>query len=202
MQGTASEKARIEAVLALKVLDPSMGSGHFLVEATEYIARFLVELNAHPETATRDADLAYWKRRVAQSCIYGSTISQNPLAVELAKLSLWLSTVAYWRSLSSITLTGNALIGARLASLTYARNGNGKNGNGNGHGKNGNGHDEAKEQLSLFVDDAFRQSMTTAVDLMWLVEDSPAQTIEQVKEQEQLYDAFRRSSIRQIWQIG
>ena len=196
VQGAASEKARIEAVLALKVLDPSMGSGHFLVEATEYIARFLVELNAHPETATRDADLAYWKRRVAQSCIYG--VDLNPLAVELAKLSLWLSTVARDRPLSFLDhhlRTGNALIGARLANLTYARNGNGKNGNGNGHGKNGNGHDEAKEQLSLFVDDAFRQSMTTAVDLMWLVEDSPAQTIEQVKEQEQLYDAFRKELI-------
>jgi TaqI-like C-terminal specificity domain/Eco57I restriction-modification methylase/N-6 DNA Methylase len=194
VQGVESEKARIEVVLALKVLDPSMGSGHFLVEATEYIARFLVELNAHPETSTRDADLAYWKRRVAQSCIYG--VDLNPLAVELAKLSLWLSTVARDRPLSFLDhhlRAGNALIGARLASLTYARNGNGKNGN--GHEKNGNGHDEAKEQLSLFVDDAFRQSLTTAVDLMWLVEDSPAQTIEQVKEQEQLYDAFRKELI-------
>ena len=188
--GAESEKASIEAVLALKVLDPSMGSGHFLVEATEYIARFLVELNAHPETATPDADLAYWKRRVVQSCIYG--VDLNPLAVELAKLSLWLSTVAQDRPLSFLDhhlRTGNALIGARLASLTYARNGNGKNGN--GHGKNGNGHDETKEQLSLFDDDLFRQSMTTAVDLMWLVEDSPAQTVEQVKEQEQIYATMR-----------
>ncbi|HKV59243.1 MAG TPA: N-6 DNA methylase, partial [Ktedonobacteraceae bacterium] len=185
-----SEKASIEAVLALKVLDPSMGSGHFLVEATEYIARFLVKLNAHPETATPDADLAYWKRRVVQSCIYG--VDLNPLAVELAKLSLWLSTVARDRPLSFLDhhlRTGNALIGARLASLSYARNGNGKNGH--GHGKNGNGHDEAKEQLSLFDDDLFRQSMTTAVDLMWLVEESLAQTVEQVKEQEQIYATMR-----------
>ncbi|HEY6542430.1 MAG TPA: DNA methyltransferase, partial [Ktedonobacteraceae bacterium] len=133
VQGVESEKARIEAVLALKVLDPSMGSGHFLVEATEYIARFLVELNAHPETSTRDVDLAYWKWRVVQSCIYG--VELNPLAVELAKLSLWLSTVARDRPLSFLDhhlRTGNALIGARLANLTYARNGNGKNGNGHG----------------------------------------------------------------------
>ena len=198
VQGVESEKARIEAVLALKVLDPSMGSGHFLVEATEYIARFLVEANARPETSTRDADLAYWKRRVVQSCIYG--VDLNPLAVELAKLSLWLSTVARDRPLSFLDhhlRTGNALIGARLSSLTYARNGNGKNGNGNGNGKNGNGkgHTEAKEQLSLFDDETFRQSMTTAVDLMWLVEDSPAQTVEQVKEQEQTYATIRQGLI-------
>ena len=194
VQSAENDKARIEAVLALKVLDPSMGSGHFLVEATEYIARFLVELNVHPETSTRDADLAYWKRRVVQSCIYG--VDLNPLAVELAKLSLWLSTVARDRPLSFLDhhlRTGNALIGARLANLTYAHNGNGKNGN--GHGKNSNGHNEAKEQLSLFDDDAFRQSMTTAVDLMWLVEDSPAQTVEQVKEQEHIYATMRQGLI-------
>ncbi len=74
-----------------------MGSGHFLVEATEYIARFIVE-NVSPEETTRETDLAYWKRRVVQSCIYG--VDLNPLAVELAKLSLWLSTVARDRPLS------------------------------------------------------------------------------------------------------
>ena len=154
VEGTTNDKAKIEAVLALKVLDPSMGSGHFLVEATEYIARFLVE-NAQPEGTTGETDLAYWKRRVVQSCIYG--VDLNPLAVELAKLSLWLSTVAKDRPLSFLDhhlRVGNALIGARLADLTLARNGNGKNGN----GKNGNGHsstaqakkpEASKEQLSL-----------------------------------------------------
>jgi len=68
-----------------------MGSGHFPVEVTEYIARFLVELGVQPEE-TGEADLTYWKRRVAQQCIYG--VDLNPLAVELAKLSLWLITAA------------------------------------------------------------------------------------------------------------
>ncbi len=93
-----NDKARIAAILATKVLDPSMGSGHFLVEATEYIARFLVALNIAPEDGTKEVDLAYWKRRVVQSCIYG--VDLNNLAVELAKLSLWLSTVAKDRPLS------------------------------------------------------------------------------------------------------
>ncbi|HVB73814.1 MAG TPA: N-6 DNA methylase, partial [Ktedonobacteraceae bacterium] len=185
VHGAAGEKAKIEAVLALKVLDPSMGSGHFLVEATEYIARFLVELNAHPETTTKDADLAYWKRRVVQSCIYG--IDKNILAVELAKLSLWLSTVAKDRPLSFLDhhlRAGNALIGAKLAHLTAGPNGN--------TAQSKTRKQEApQEQLSLFDDDTFRQNITTAVGLMWLVADNPAQTIEQVKEQEQLYDAFR-----------
>ncbi len=93
--GAKTDGARAEAVLGLNVLDPSMGSGHFLVEATEYIARFLVELDVAPEEvpeAGGEAELAYWKRRVVQSCVYG--VDLNPLAVDLAKLSLWLSTVA------------------------------------------------------------------------------------------------------------
>lgn len=184
------DKARIAAILATKVLDPSMGSGHFLVEATEYIARFLVELNIAPEDGSKEVDLAYWKRRVVQSCIYG--VDLNNLAVELAKLSLWLSTVAKDRPLSFLDhhlRTGNSLIGTQLADLTVAPNGNGTHGVHGVHGVHGKTKkvETPNEQLSLFHDESFRQSMSQAVDLMWLVEDSPALTIAQVKEQEQLY---------------
>src|SRR5216684_3695230 len=112
-----SDAERIQAVLAINVLDPSMGSGHFPVEATEYIARYLVELGVQPEE-TGEADLTYWKRRVAQQCIYG--VDLNPLAVELAKLSLWLATAAKDRPLSFLDhhlRTGNALIGSWLSEV-------------------------------------------------------------------------------------
>ncbi len=181
------DQAKVDAVLSIKVLDPSMGSAHFLVEATEYIARFLVELNAQTEVASREANLSYWKRRVVQSCIYG--VDLNPLAVELAKLSLWLSTVAKDRPLSFLDhhlRTGNAVIGARLTNLALA-----PGGNGNGR----KSKETPKEQLSLFDDEAFRQNISSAVDLMWLVEYSPAQTIEQVKEQEQLYTQMREKLV-------
>jgi type I restriction-modification system DNA methylase subunit len=84
----SNNQEKVEAVLGLNVLDPSMGSGHFLVEATEHIARFIVELGVAPEDVeiNGEAELAYWKRRVAQSCVYG--VDSNPLAVDLAKLSL------------------------------------------------------------------------------------------------------------------
>ncbi len=184
MAQAMDEEAQVQAILSLKVLDPSMGSGHFLVEATEYIARFLAESNIQKTNA--GGDLAYWKRRVVQSCIYG--VDLNPLAVELAKLSLWLSTVAKDRPLSFLDhhlRTGNALIGARLSEITTATNGNG----------NGKKKKTPKEQLSLFDDDIFRQNITTAVDLMWLVKDSPAQTVKQVKEQEHLYTTMREGLV-------
>ena len=49
---------RIQAVLAINVLDPSMGSGHFPVEVMEYIARFLVEQGVQSEE-TSEADIMY-----------------------------------------------------------------------------------------------------------------------------------------------
>jgi len=113
-----SDEERIQAVLAVNVLDPSMGSGHFPVEVTEYIARYLVELGVQPEESTVEADLTYWKRRVAQQCIYG--VDLNPLAVELAKLSLWLSTAAKDRPLSFLDhhlRPGNSLIGSWLSEV-------------------------------------------------------------------------------------
>ena len=191
VETASNDKAKVDAVLALKVLDPSMGSGHFLVEATEYIARFLVEQNVQPDGLSGEAELAYWKRRVVQSCVYG--VDLNPLAVELAKLSLWLSTVAKDRPLSFLDhhlRTGNALFGVRFADLAVARTGNG-----HGSSRKTRKPEPTKEQLSLFDDDLFRQNMTTAVDLMWLVEDSPAQTVAQVKEQEHLYDTMRQGLI-------
>ena len=137
--GKRDDRAKIEAVLGVNILDPAMGSGHFLVEATEYIARFLVDLGLTPDerrlttddgrttnnllSAIRNpqSDLAHWKRRVAQSCIYG--VDLNPLAVDLAKLSLWLITAAQDRPLSFLDhhlRAGNSLVGARLADLSQA----------------------------------------------------------------------------------
>jgi type I restriction-modification system DNA methylase subunit len=114
-------QAFVEAILDLKCLDPAMGSGHFLVEATEFLA---LELATDPYVTTEETaeeDLTYWKRRVVERCIYG--VDKNPLAVELAKLSLWLATVATDRPLSFLDhhlKCGDSLIGARVEDLGWA----------------------------------------------------------------------------------
>lgn len=110
-----------EQVLQLKVLDPAMGSGHFLVEATNFLARKLSEPGVYQGEAQDDeSDLALLKRLVVERCIYGVDI--NPLAVELAKLSLWLDTVAKGQPLSFLDhhlRCGNSLIGARVEDLRH-----------------------------------------------------------------------------------
>ncbi len=100
---------------------PTLRSGHFLVEATEYMALALAT-DPYVETEVSvEEDLLYWKRRVVERCIYG--VDKNPLAVELAKLSLWLATVAADKPLSFLDhhlQCGDSLIGARVADLGWA----------------------------------------------------------------------------------
>jgi N-6 DNA Methylase len=89
--------ARPEDVLDLKVCDPAMGSGAFLVEACRALAARLVQAWARwPQTRPKlppdeDEDL-HARRLVAQRCLYG--VDKNPMATDLAKLSLWLATLA------------------------------------------------------------------------------------------------------------
>lgn len=86
-----------EQVLDLKVCDPAMGSGAFLVEACRAIASRLVDAWARwPESrpkipADEDEEL-HARRLVAQRCLYG--VDRNARAVDLARLSLWLATLA------------------------------------------------------------------------------------------------------------
>ncbi len=103
-----------EEVLSLKILDPAMGSGHFLVGAVDFIGRQCVK-HAGAEAEATEKD---YQRQAVERCIYG--VDLNPLAVELAKLSLWLHTVAKDKPLSFLDhhlKLGNSLVGARVADL-------------------------------------------------------------------------------------
>jgi methylase of polypeptide subunit release factors len=84
-------------ILDLKVCDPAMGSGAFLVEACRQLGDELIKAwYAHdmiPADIPPDEDeVLYARRTVAQRCLYG--VDKNIMAVDLAKLSLWLVTLA------------------------------------------------------------------------------------------------------------
>jgi len=196
VDGLTDDAGIIQAVLDVNVLDPAMGSGHFLVEATDYIARFLTDLGVKPTEETHgEADIAYWRRRVVQSCIYG--VDLNPLAVDLAKLSLWLTTVAQDRPLSFLDhhlRTGNALIGARIADLQA--------GVGAGVVRPKRKAAAAPAQLSMLDANTFQQSISTAVDSMWLIESSPGASVADVKAQEQTYQQLRDTLTRRFRRLA
>jgi Eco57I restriction-modification methylase len=195
VEGAKCDREKIDAVLALNVLDPSMGSGHFLVEVVERISRFLVELGVAPEELEAGGELAYWKRRVAQSCVYG--VNANPLAVDLAKLSLWLATVVRDRPLVFLDdlRTGNSLVGARIAALQP----------GGGKEKRNKARSDDASQLSMLEDEAFRRRVMNAVDSIWLdLVDRrfPADTLEDVREQERLYARLREDLTRRYTRLA
>lgn len=85
-----------EQILNLKVCDPAMGSGAFLVEACRQLGEALVKAwhthNQAPVVPPDEDELLFAMRQVSQRCLYG--VDKNPLAADLAKLSLWLATLA------------------------------------------------------------------------------------------------------------
>ena len=88
--------ARPTEILDLKILDPATGSGAFLVEACRQLSARLVEawsIHGRPSSLALDEDeLVHATRLVAQRCLYG--VDRNPMAIDLARLSLWLATFA------------------------------------------------------------------------------------------------------------
>ncbi|WJK33485.1 DNA methyltransferase [Solwaraspora sp. WMMA2065] len=126
-QGVAEEgvwRAKsAEELLQLKVLDPAMGSGAFLVAACRYLAEVVVrawqrdklpaELADLPADGRTEEELRLVARRmVAARCLYG--VDRDDMAVELAKLSLWLVTLAKGRPfgfLDHALRCGDSLVG-------------------------------------------------------------------------------------------
>ena len=103
-------------ILDLKVCDPALGSGAFLVEACRYLADVLVDAwHAHdavPNIPPDETEIIFARRLIAQRCLYG--VDRNPIAVDLAKLSLWLITLARDHPLTFLDHAlrhGDALVG-------------------------------------------------------------------------------------------
>lgn len=142
-------------LFGIKVLDPTMGSGHFLVHTVNYLAdRIVAFLAAHPGNPVITAiermrgtivddlkaqklddreiarivvkltEINLIKRMVMKRCVYG--VDLNPMAVELAKLSLWLDSFTLGAPLSFLDhhlKCGNTLIGAEVEPVEQALEG-------------------------------------------------------------------------------
>ena len=120
-------------ILDLKVCDPAVGSGAILVAACRYLADCLIEAwraEGHrraTDTATAADDpnrldiVIEARRLVAEHCCYG--VDRNPMATEMAKLSMWLTTVARDRPftfLDHAIKSGDSLLG--ISDLDQLRN--------------------------------------------------------------------------------
>ncbi len=104
------------AILGMKVLDPACGSGHFLLAAARRLGKELARVRTG-EDEPAPARLREAIRDVIAHCIYG--VDKNPLAVELARVALWLESHAPDRPLTFLDhhiRCGDSLVG--LADLT------------------------------------------------------------------------------------
>jgi hypothetical protein len=184
----------------VKVLDPAMGSGHFLVEAvdrvTDRLVRFLdgfpflgtffagmrasilqemerQEVTVDPERLT---DVTLLKRHVLKRCIYG--VDLNPMAVELAKVSLWLDCFTLGAPLSFLDhhlRWGNSLLGAMASDVEREMSASGPAG-----------------QLSFFTGPF--AGLLRAADLMRTLSGIADVTLEQVHESRSLFDDFEQKA--------
>ncbi len=116
LRGEDGRPPRPEQILDLKVCDPAMGSGAFLVEACRQLGDALVEAwHAHgdvPRVPPDEDEVVFARRLVAQRCLYG--VDRNPVAVDLAKVSLWLVTLARDHALTFVDHAlrhGDSLVG-------------------------------------------------------------------------------------------
>jgi hypothetical protein len=113
LEGKSSIKEKEEAILDLKVADIACGSGAFICAALEKLGEVLAVIRKGDEERPTEDQLREAKRDVLLNCIYG--VDLNPMALELAKFSLWITA-----SLPDMPLTfldhklkcGNSLVGA------------------------------------------------------------------------------------------
>jgi hypothetical protein len=112
-----------KSLLELKICDPAMGSGAFLVEACRFLGDQVVAAwTREGETArigsTTDDVVMHARRLVAQRCLYG--VDLNPFAVTLARLSMWLVTLARNAPFTFVDHAlrhGDSLVGLNLDQL-------------------------------------------------------------------------------------
>ena len=120
--GPLAEGRSSSDILRLRVIDPAMGSGAFLVAACRYLASALEQAlvregRLDPADIT-PSDHAALRRQVAAQCLFGIDI--NPMAVQLARLSLWLTTLSADKPLSFLDhhlVAGDSLVGTTPADI-------------------------------------------------------------------------------------
>lgn len=107
----AQPESPVEALLAIRVIDPACGSGHFLLAAARRLAEKLAQLRTMDGEQT-EQDFRHALREVVSRCIFG--VDRNPMAIELARTALWLESFEEGRPLGFLDhhlQVGDALLG-------------------------------------------------------------------------------------------
>jgi len=190
------EREVFETLFDIKVLDPAMGSGHFLVHTVDFISDKIISFLAnYPENPvirrihemrgeiladlkrqgvkideSKLTEVNLIKRLVMKRCIYG--VDLNDMAVELAKLSLWLDSFTLGAPLSFLDhhlKCGNSLIGTGIDELYTTT-----------HGKLSEGKTGGLFAINL-------EPLKRAIGHMLFISKLPDATVQQVKQSYEKY---------------
>lgn len=194
-------------ILALKVCDPAVGSGAIIVAACRYLADRVVEawtaeraaggkplLGDEPVSAETPEEATLLARRaVADRCLYG--VDLNPMAVEMAKLSMWLVTMARERPFTFLDhafKVGDSLLGItsldQLASLHMDP-------------ERGRRVHEQGHLFNLHFDDVLRPLLETAIEDRCRLEAIPLFTVRDVETKISL-NAQADHALERLWLIA
>ena len=172
-------------ILSLRILDPAMGSGAFLVAACRYLAlayeSALIREGVLSASDIEERDRAGFRRSVAQRCLFGVDI--NPMAVQLGRLSLWLATLAGDRPLTFLDhhlRSGNSIAGTSLADILRQPP----------SGRSSRGR---AVHLPLFDVDHVDEAIGAMVAPRLSLARDPGDTIEQVRAKERLLGSLQRA---------
>lgn len=183
-----------DQVLALRVLDPAMGSGAFLVAACRFLAaayeQALVRDGSLAADEVDDDDRAGFRRAVAQRCLFG--VDVNPMAVQLGRLSLWLATLASDKPLTFLDhrlRTGNSLVGAGIEDVLR-------------HPAPG-AAPHRRGDVPLFPDAELESCVGSAVSTRQAIAGTPDDRIDQVRAKERaLSEMNREDGVLERWKTA
>ncbi|USZ69158.1 N-6 DNA methylase [Halorussus salilacus] len=167
-------------VKELKILDPAMGSGHFLTKATGYLAEQVMAEVRELETATL-FDEEQIRREVSKECIYG--VDLNGMAVELAKLSMWLETLSADQPLAFLDhhlKAGNSLVGSDITEILSTSDEDGPSG---------------QAKLQDFLEQTRQQALQQVMDRMQDLLAIENDTLADIKEMERTYEEIREDPL-------
>ncbi len=166
-----------DQILSLRLVDPAMGSGAFLVAACRYLAGAVCRARREAGGVLPEDDreeVAATRRLVAQRCLYG--VDLNPMAVQLARLSLWLATLASDRPLTFLDhhlAAGDSLAGAGFDDLARVVPG---------------GRAGPERALPLFEEELARPLAGAVLPERYRLAHEPDESARQVREKERALD--------------
>ena len=168
-----------EEILRLRVLDPAMGSGACLVAVCTQLAEAAEEALIRDGQWSRHdvttSDRVALRRQIAQHCLFG--VDLNPTAVQVARLSIWLTTLAADKPLTFLDhrlVTGNSLIGASLSDFERQPGGRSKRG-------------KRQREDGLFHGDDFTPVLRNAVLTRLRLADQPDESAAVVRAKEKTF---------------